>query len=275
MSENPIAGAGQPPTQGAPAPVQPTQPAQATQPTETVETTESDFDIGNVKKSYFPPERLTAGNELLQHLIGAGIPLTYNFDPEQPFPSDTHGMLIAPISKRVSGRNVTQGIVVAAIPTLEAVLEHEKGEEFVRSSYLDTCFSRLANAVRPRDDGQSTTHVPLSIEDFIESKRGSDALKAFSTLAPKFVKALKKKGLKYMTGPILKHILESKANAEAQFPKMVQTVWVGVLNKMVEKAVEMQLDPALMQNWLQNRELAAGTQEIEDISLDDLEIETE
>ena len=234
--------------------------------------TEAEFSLDDVKKTYFAPSKLEEGNVFLQRVLNAGITPIFNFKPDEDFPQESHGMLVAPISKRVDQKNVTQGIVVAAIPVLEAIIQHgEKGEAFVRDAILDTCFAKVANAVRPRDDGTSASHVPFSIEDFIESKRGSDALKAFAKLAPKFVKALKQMGLKLMTSQVLKHVLESSDNASQQFPKMKQEAWEHLLDKMIATAKLEQLDPTLFQNWRNNRNETTGMSEM-DLDLSDIEI---
>lgn len=261
MSENPIAGGTE----------QSVGEVSATEQAETAET-DAEFKIDDVKKTYFAPSKLEEGNVLLQRVIDAGITPIFNFKTDENFPQETHGMLIAPISKRIDGTNVTQGIIVAAIPVLESIISFgEKGEAFVRDSILDTCFAKVANAVRPRDDGTVASHVPFSIEDFIESKRGSDALKAYAKLAPKFVKALKRMGLKLMNAQLLRHVLESAVNAEQQFPKMKQEAWEHLIDKMIATAKLEQLDPTLFENWRKNRNETTGVSEME-LDLADIEI---
>ena len=234
---------------------------------------ESDkFTMENVEKRYFAPDQLEDAQTYLGKVTNVCPDGTIkrNFNPEETFP-DGYGLAVVPISKRVEGKgNVSIGVVVAAIPDPASVANHEKGGEFIRSAITDVFMSKVANSCRPRPDGTTATTIPFSIEDFIESRRGRESLKAFTEVASAFVKALRKKGIKYMTPGLLRQTLQSKAFAATQFEKINQNAWQKVLDAMIVKAKAAGHDPAILVNWKDTRD-SVEVVEIEDLDLDDLD----
>lgn len=241
------------------------------QPSETAMEPET-FTMESVEKRYFAPDQLQEAQDYLGKVTGVCPDGTIkrNFDPEETFP-DGYGLAVVPISKRVEGQgNVPIGVAVAAIPDPASVAQHDKGGEFIRSAITDVFMSKVANACRPRPDGTTATTIPFSIEDFIESRRGRESLKAFTEVASAFVKALRKKGIKFMTPGLLRQTLQSKAFAVTQFEKINQDAWQKVLDAMIVKAKAAGLDPAILVNWKETRD-SVEVIEIEDLDLDDLD----
>lgn len=230
------------------------------------------FKTDDITKRYFAPDQLQEAQGYLTKIsaVCADGTIKRNFEPEKDFP-DGYGLAVVPISKRVEGKgNVFLGVAIAAIPDPASVAEHEKGGEFIRSAITDVFMSKVANACRPRPDGTVATTIPFTIEDFIESRRGRENLKAFSEIAPIFVKALRKKGIKYMTPGLLRQTLQSTAFAETQFEKIAQAAWQKVLDAMIVKAKAGGFDPAILQNWKDTRD-SVEVEEIDDLDLDDLD----
>jgi len=98
------------------------------------------------------------------------------------------------------------------------------------------------------------TWSPATITDFLESRRGRETLKAFSEIAPLFVKALRKKGITFMTAQILRQTLQSKQFAEVQFEKIPQDAWQKVLDGMIVKSKAEGHDPQILINWKDTRD---------------------
>ncbi len=259
------------------------QPEQATEPEQAqavapggTDGTGSDdkFTMENVEKRYFAPDQLEDAQTYLGKVTNVcpDGAIKRNFDPEEVFP-DGYGLAVVPISKRSlekGGGNISIGIVVAAIPDPASVANHEKGGEFIRSAITDVFMAKVANSCRPRPDGTTATTIPFTIEDFIESRRGRESLKAFTEVASAFVKALRKKGIIYMTPGLLRQTLQSKAFAATQFEKINQDAWQKVLDAMIVKAKAAGHDPAILVNWKDTRD-SVEVVEIEDLDLDDLD----
>jgi len=222
--------------------------------------------LGELRRTYFGPDELDQANSFvsnIQELEGADeLDFKINFDPDDG-PDDGFGILVAPISKRSEKKegNVIVGIVVAQIPDPATIMQAPKGNEFVRSTLVDHCAYKILNAVRPRDDGTEPGTIPTSLNDFISSRKGrGESLAAFNAVAKKYVKALKKMGVKYMTANLLRQVLASEEFAKREFPKVDQDKWEGLLKKMiadVESAGEH--DPAILYHWLRNRQETTAT----------------
>ena len=226
-------------------------------------------------REFFAGVDLDKGQAKVNELIEAGFDVKFNFNVEEvEFPASTHGLLISPIAKRSEGKTINIGVLVAAVPTVDAILASgEKGVSFVNDCAQKMLYAKVCNSVRPRDGQDPDGQVPFSIEDFITAKRTGDALLAFSKVAPIFVRALKKKGLKHMTSAILRDTLASKANAEQFFPKIPQATWEALLVAMASKAETEGLSPALYERWLDQRNEVAGISEVEELNLDDLDLD--
>jgi len=239
---------------------------------ETETDSEDGFTLEDVTKRYFAPDQLSEAQDYLGKVVEVAKAgqIKRNFDPEKPFP-DGYGLAVVPLSKRTEGvGNVTIGIAIAAIPDPELVGNHEKGGEFIRSAITDVFMAKVANACRPRADGTTAPTIPFEISDFLESRRGRESLKAFSEIAPAFVKALRKKGIKFMTAQLLRQTLQSKQFAETQFEKIPQEAWEKVLDGMAIKAKAEGHDPAVLVNWRETRN-STEVAEIGDLTAEDFD----
>lgn len=249
---------------------------QVTNETETPEGNQANdsFTLEDVEKRYFPPSDLASAQALLtkiNQLKASGTRVDTTYDPEKPFPAN-YGLGVIPLSERSqSGEgNIKVGVVLAAIPDPDLVAQDEAGQKFIRENTINSFLTKVANASRVRQDG-STATPPFTVKDFVEGGRRGESLKTFTELAPGFVKALRSKGLKFITSTILRQCLANTAFAENQFPGVAQENWLHVIGLMVDKAVEKGLDPAVLHNWVNTRD-QQNIDELDDVDFGDLEI---
>lgn len=213
-----------------------------------------------VKKQFWGVESLEVAqatvNAVIESVNNVGGKLTFNFDPAADFP-DGYGLAVVPICKKDSA-NVMQtlGAAIGAIPDYATLVGRTDGAAFAKDVVETALMAKLANAVRPRADGNVAASVPFSIEDFITSNRPEGVLVAFRKLAPAYVKLLKSQGLKLMTDGILRSVLESAAFAESQFPKVPQASWEALLDSMIGKANEGDMIAGMMVDWRKTRDEA-------------------
>lgn len=229
--------------------------------------------LETLDKEYFAPSDLQAGadraNEVLAICNSLNIAPIRNFDPEKSF-KEGYGIAILPIKERLEGVTKTTGICIAAIPDPATIAESEGGEEYIRNVILNAVIAKLQNSVRPRTNGSVASSVPFTVTDFITSSRGGESMASFSKLAPVFVKALKKKGIIYMTVVLLRQILQSASFATEQFPKFPQEAWENLLGTMISKCETYQedgktikLDPAILNSWKETRNSVEIEQDID------------
>lgn len=236
------------------------------------------FTLADVERRYFPPVEVADAAAYIAKIESiAGLDpkdVKRNADLEKDGLPEGYGVAILPINKRTKDADgepttVTTGIGIFAVPDFATIAETERGQEFIRSVVMDQCMNKAANSVRPRTAGAAPVSMPFTLEDFIESRRGSGNLKTFTEIAPAVVKFLKKKGAPHMTSKLLRSTLASATFAEQQFPGIDQTVWEKLLANMVEMARKQGLDPAILHSWINTRN-EADIDELE-LDMDDLE----
>ena len=158
--------------------------------------------------------------------------------------------------------------MIAGIPAPEAIIDDEKGAIWAIDSLWKVLINKYSNAVRPRE-GQAQVTAPFSMEEFITTATRESGLAYFREIQGVWVSALKKKGLKLMNAALLKQTLASAQFAEQTFPKIQQSVWEGLLNKMIAAGKKINKDAGIIVTWLESRnEVAFETSEFE---LDDLD----
>lgn len=213
-----------------------------------------------IKKQFWNISQLEVAqatvNSVMEIVNRAGGTLKFNFNPEGDFP-EGYGLAVVPICKK-DGANVMQtlGAAIGAIPDYSALVTTTEGSAFAQDVVETALMAKLANAVRPRADGNVAASVPFSVEDFITSNRPEGVLVAFRKLAPAYVKLLKSQGLKLMTDNILRSVLESSAFAESQFPKVPQASWEALLDSMIAKAGTAGMVVGMLADWRKDRDTA-------------------
>lgn len=240
------------------------QVAPTAQPAETVS-------MQDIEKKYFAPEQLEAGsnyiNEVMEICAAENVEPVFNFDTDAEFP-EGYGLSIIPLTKRIPERgNSTYGVAIAAVPTVELLASEESGTNYINKIVTDALLKQVAAGAKPRDEGAQIA-IPFKLEEFTTTSRSS-GLAAFNLVASDYVKALKTKGLKFMSKPLLRQVLSSAQFAEQQFPRITQENWQVVLNSMMQHVKAKGVDTGVLNHWLNTRDEVEI--DVTDIDLTDLD----
>lgn len=227
--------------------------------------------LQDIEKKSFAPEQLEAGttyiNEVMAICANENVEPVFNFDPDGEFPAN-YGISVIPLQKRVPERgNLTYGIVIAAIPTIEALSAEDAGLNFITKIVTDNLLRQVAASAKPKDEGAQVS-IPFKIEEFVTTSRTS-GLAAFNAVASDYVKALKTKGLKFMSKVLLRQVLASAAFAEQQFPRLTQENWQLVLDSMVAHVKQKGMEAGVLAHWKSTRDEVEI--DVSEIDLSDLD----
>jgi len=238
---------------------------------------ESDaLSVDDIKRAYYAPSDVEAINKAVEQAQEAanndGLPVSFNFDPEQELP-EGYGIATVPITQRSksSSGNVPIGIYIAAIPDPETVANSGvSGAAWIREAAINSLVAKFANAVRPRGEQQGLPETaPFTINDFITSASRDQGLGFFREIAPSWTKALKKLGLRIMNQTLLRQVLQSRTFAEQQFPNISQEKWETILDRMNQAAEQQGKDAGVIKEWRRNRDNTEIS--VQDFDLDDLD----
>lgn len=216
---------------------------------------DADYESVNYTNGYYAGDDLARGSEALQSALNAanqrGIPVAINFDIDQEFP-DGYGLAIRWV--RARGQETPIGLVVAAVPTLDTVMAEASGRKFVADAIASELAERVVSAVRPRgESAEFGGTMPFSVTEFLTAGRRESGKSTFNKIAGHFVKALKRKGIPFMSKGLLEQVLQSSAFAAQQFP-YPQDAWVKVLDAMIDYARNEGLDPSILEHWRNTRD---------------------
>jgi hypothetical protein len=258
--------------------------------------------LADVERIYFAPSDIeTKGMETLKAImtipnISDAIAFNGTWSTDGNFP-ESHGLFILPVGETVpvmvdvknadgtvtqvpsktDKHRVTKAVVVAAVPTLDALNTSDAGKAFVWDGVVAQFATKLRNsALRAEDLGKAT--LPFSVDEFIEkSERGAadQGLRSYKELAPIFVKALGKKNIT-TNAQLLREMLQSSKFAEALMPNVKQVVWVKTLEAMKEYAASAEavkkfgsaLSVTIFDHWLATRDQAQVEVAVDDIDFD-------
>lgn len=247
---------------------------ETTTSTSATESPQKPFTVDDIQRQLFAPNELEQANTLISLIHGLGIDTKYNWDPSTQLP-EGYGILVFPLQKRVGtgdGKELkTYGAAVCGVPTLDLLLSSEEGIDYARKAVSNQMATKLANALRTKDDGSVAGNPPFSVAEFIENRRQGDSLKTYTEIATPFVKVLRGKGFKAMTSTLLRQVLSSTEYATAHYPRISQENWVKLLDTMIAYATNEKLDPATLVNWKETRDSVASQEITEfDVELGDL-----
>ena len=239
--------------------------ASTAQPTETT--------VQDIEKKVFPPEMLNEATSYIQEVIAIAekenIEPVFNFDPAGDFP-EGYGISVIPLTKRVAERgNLTYGIVIAAVPTVETLANDEAGANYISKIVTDNLLRQISAGAKPKDEGAQIS-IPFKVSEFVTTSRTS-GLAAFNAVASDYVKALKTKGLKFMSKVLLRQVLASAAFAEQQFPRLSQENWQLVLDSMVAHVKQKGMEAGVLGHWKNTRDtVEIDTSDIDLADIDDI-----
>jgi len=233
-----------------------------------------------IKKQYFTPDQTDQAGEAIDLAVAtvetANGSVVFNFDIEKEV-TEGYAIIIAPITQRNSeSKNEVVGISIGAVPTYDLLINTPEGSAWIKEQTTNAILAKLANAVRPSTKtGEIAATRPYTIIDFITSNRADGALVAYRKLAPKYIKALKAKGITNLTDATFRQTLQSTAFAEATFEKVTQPTWVSIIHKMIAMAEKEGMIAGSLTEWLDTRDSAGMPQvvEIDYEGLSDLEID--
>lgn len=249
-----------------------TTPANA-EPTQAETANSQQATLQDIEKKFFPPEQLDAGtnyiNEVMAICETSNIEAVFNFDTNDEFP-EGYGISIIPLTRRVQERgNQTYGVVIAAVPSVEKLASDDAGSNWIAKIITDALLRQVAIAAKPKDEG-AIISIPFKIEDFITTSRTS-GLAAFNAVSSDYVKALKQKGLKFMSKVLLRQVLASSQFAEQQFPRLSQDNWNLVLDSMMNHVKAKGMESGVLAHWKSTRdEVEIDVTEIDLTDLDDM-----
>jgi len=245
-----------------------TQQAEAVE-TETTETTTATMQ--DIEKKYFAPEQLEAGSNYINEVMAIceleNAEPVFNFDTDGEFP-EGYGLSIIPLTRRVPERgNITYGVAIAAVPTVALLASIEAGSNYIEKIVTDSLLKQIAAGAKPKDEGAQIA-IPFKLEEFTTTSRSS-GLAAFNLVASDYVKALKTKGLKFMSKPLLRQVLASTQFAEQQFPRVSQDSWIFVLDSMSKHVQAKGMEIGVLTHWINTRDEVEI--DVTDIDLTDLD----
>lgn len=212
--------------------------------------------LQTVERKSFSPDALNDAQEYIGEVVkvceAEELEPVFNFDPSENIP-EGYGLAVIPLTERVTGQgNVTKGICIAAVPSLDKIMSESTGQTFVLNAINKLMINSVKSAATPDADG-AISSLPFKVLDFTTSSRSS-ALAAFNAVASLYVKALKDKGLKFMSKTILRQVLSSAGFAEQQFPHIEQDNWQIVLKSMVAHAAKEGQPAGILSHWSKTRD---------------------
>lgn len=234
--------------------------------------------LQDVSTTYFKPaEVASAGVAFIQHVAGllpADKPVLFNGDwaVGGEFPAG-YGILVLPLGKQVKqgdeNKRVTEHIVVAAIPTVDVLMQSGAGSDYIADAVQSALATKLRNSFTRVED-KASVKLPVTVEDFItkgDKGAADQGLAAYKKVGPRLVAALKSKGIELNIG-LLRQVLQSAAFASALMPGVKQTVWEKVIAAGKIEADKEKLPVTVFDHWLATRAQAASGPELEDIEFD-------
>jgi len=228
--------------------------------------TEEKITLQDIARRSFSVDELENAQKYIGEAVAVakaeGVEPIFNFDVNENLP-EGYGLAVIPLTERVAGQgNVTKGLCIAAVPSVNTILADDSGESWVVKQITDILVRNIKSAAMPSDDG-SITSIPFKVQDFTTSTRSS-ALAAFNAVASLYVKALKDKGLKFMSKGLLRQVLSSAAFAKQQFPRIGQDNWLVVIGSMKTHAAKEGLDSGILSHWENTRDqVEVSTTEID------------
>ena len=143
------------------------------------------------------------------------------------------GILVQPMMERNKGGGEMKltDIIIHPVPNLDTVAKSEKGAAYLQE-VLTTAFGRKlkTSVANFKETPGSKLQFPDDLDGFIEAARRGSQLATFKTLAPKFVRALKKRGYAAITVDMLYNCFTSASFAQQIFSKIVQDQWIFLIN---------------------------------------------
>lgn len=213
------------------------------------------------EKMYFAPEHAEKeGFDYIEKLTGAypKIPTFANFDMANAEIPAGFGLRIRPLTSRSKTEGEPRklsGFIFAVVPSVETVLANPKGAAFIENALVDQFDRKLGSAIASYDaaSGEPLTLVN-TLEGFLEKQTRGEGLADYALIAKDTVTTLNKAGFRGMDKTILRHCFMSSQFAQAQYSKVPQRIWVGLLDKAKAAVQAKGKSGAIFDSWKATRD---------------------
>lgn len=210
-------------------------------------------------RKYFKPSDVVSGFSYLQTLTNQiEVPSEFNFKPDIEVPAGVpkgFGLLIEPQMKRNDTPGEPQvmiGLIAALVPDFATVAADPKAANALEKALLDLYARKLKNTIAGAEEGE-TIVLPDTLEGFFERAGRGEGLKPFTAIVKDYLAGFKKQGWKRMTAPTLRNVLMSESYAKAQYPKIPQTIWLAIIDKMKADTIKLGNSGELFDSWKTGR----------------------
>lgn len=247
----------------------------------------SESSIYHIRREFFyGPESENAMNDAIGKAQAAcaaatnpdtGQPITpvLNFDPNEDIP-EGYGIAILPVDRknpRKGEKQLRVGLGIVAVPSQQLLRASEEPEvvNWVNDMLLQVCLNKVANSIRPREDGSLPSSIPFSLHDFATTTRPQTTA-VWNEVAPIMLKALQSRDVSFkgVTKDVFRRLLASAEYAKQTAPTIKQKTWALIIEKMKARAKAMNLQTEIFDNMLRTRDEV--TFELTLPELDDLEV---
>lgn len=210
------------------------------------------------------------------------------FDPVI-FPPEMR-IMVSVLTQRGEGQgsSTVKAIVVAPVPTFEAILNDQTGQQWL-NKIVETELNRAAvRVLRPTDadvnDVSILDQMPKTLSDYVQSNRGgsSTLLQAFEEFWKPIKQGLGKLSkawkLHNLSKKELKNAMSSKAYASQYYPTLEETkkgsLFEFAIGAFIAQAKQAGMDYTIFEQWKANRDQhvidESEEDEDEELSLDAL-----
>lgn len=237
------------------------------------------LDADQIKeRKFFPADKLQEGVAYLSTLVGSveNVEHFYNFDPNNITPPAGSGLLIVPMQKRSADAGPMQltGFSSMFVPDMETVITNPKGAAALQEALFDIYARKARSIINGTEDGQPIV-LPNTLDMFFDRQARGEGLQAFLAIAKSAVKQLKDQGFKKLDVTTFRNILMSSQFASARYPKIPQTAWLAVMDKMKTTAAGAGLDTSIYDTWKSTRDETNFDEEVETLDLSGLGLTAE
>lgn len=209
------------------------------------------------ERTYFAPDKLAEAGPFISQLAGSSpVPIHWGLDLNNPEIAEGFGVLVQPLMERAAGGGEMKltDIIVCPVPSLNLVVADEQGASYLQQVVIEAFGRKLKQAVNGfKETAGSKLQLPKTLQAFVEAARRGSQLATFKELAPKFVKALKKRGYSQITNDMLYNCFTSASFSQQVFPRIVQDQWLFLIDRMIEAAKTAKLDTELLESWKASR----------------------
>lgn len=206
------------------------------------------------------------------------------FDPE--IYTDDMRVMVSVLTQRGDGpgTSTVRAIVIAPVPSLEAVLANAEARQWLVDKVLDKELNHIAvRQLRKADNIDDVVEsMPRTLTDYTTSNRESGGLleayeQLWRSIKNNMGKLSRPWKLANLSKKELRRAMESAAYAEEYYPTLEKakqgSLFVFALNGFIQQAKKDSLEPTIFERWLEGRNekvIDVADDEDDEFSLEDL-----